>query len=79
MGRAVEYAEHGFNGILNIIPFGCMPGIIVSMLLLQFGRDYGLPVLTLSVDGSKDSGQDIRLEAFFHQCCEHMYRQQTSR
>lgn len=72
MGRAVEYAEHGFDGIVNIMPFGCMPGTIVSILLHQFRNDYGLPIFTLAVDGTKDSGQDIRLEAFYYQCCEHM-------
>ncbi|MFC1901532.1 acyl-CoA dehydratase activase [Chloroflexota bacterium] len=72
MGRVVEYAEHGFDGIINIIPFGCMPGTIVSLLLHQFRKDYGLPFLTVSVEGTRDATQDIRLEAFFHQCCEHM-------
>ncbi|MFC2066327.1 acyl-CoA dehydratase activase [Chloroflexota bacterium] len=74
MGRVVEYAEHGFNGIVNVIPFGCMPGTIASMLLHLFRHDYGLPVFTLVVEGTKDPGQDIRLEAFIHQCCEHMNR-----
>jgi predicted CoA-substrate-specific enzyme activase len=73
MGRAIEYAEHGYDGIINVIPFGCMPGTIASMLLHQFHRDYNLPVFNFIVDGSKDPGQDIRLEAFFHQCSEHMY------
>jgi len=76
MGRAVEYAEHGFNGIVNVIPFGCMPGTVTSMLLHQFHHDHGLPVFNLIVDGTKDPGQDIRLEAFFHQCCEHMHHHQ---
>ncbi len=74
MGRAVEYAEHGFDGIVNILPFGCMPGTITSILLHQFRQKYGLPVLNLVVEGTKDSGQDIRLEAFSHQCGEHMQR-----
>ncbi|MFC2068759.1 acyl-CoA dehydratase activase [Chloroflexota bacterium] len=73
MGRSVEYAEHGFNGIVNIIPFGCMPGNIASMLLHQFRRDYDLPVFTLMVEGTKSPGQDIRLEAFIQQCYEHMH------
>jgi predicted nucleotide-binding protein (sugar kinase/HSP70/actin superfamily) len=78
MGRVVEYAEHGFNGVVNVIPFGCMPGTIVSLLLHQFRHDYGLPVLNVVVEGTKDSSQDIRLEAFFHQCCEHMHRNLSS-
>jgi len=73
MGRVVEYAENGFNGIVNLIPFGCMPGTIVSLLLHQFRHDYGLPFLNVVVEGSKDSGQQIQLEAFYHQCREHMH------
>jgi len=73
MGRAVEYAEHGFNGIINVMPFGCMPGTIASMLLHQFRQDYDLPVLILVVDGTRDSVKDIRLEAFWDQCNEHMH------
>jgi len=72
MGRVVEYAEHGFDGIVNIIPFGCMPGTIVSLLLHQFRHDYGLPVLNVVVEGTKDPGRDIRFEAFMQQCREHM-------
>ena len=72
MGRVVEYAEHGFDGIVNVIPFGCMPGTIVSLLLHQFRHDYGLPVLNVVVEGTKDPGRDIRFEAFIQQCREHM-------
>jgi len=72
MGRVVEYAEHGFDGIVNIIPFGCMPGTIVSLLLHQFRQDYGLPVLNVVVEGTKDPGESIRFEAFIHQAREHM-------
>ncbi|MFH1169287.1 MAG: acyl-CoA dehydratase activase, partial [Chloroflexota bacterium] len=72
MGRVMEYAEHGYDGIVNVIPFGCMPGTIASMLLHQFRHDHGLAVFTLVVEGTKDSGQDIRLEAFVQQSRDHM-------
>jgi predicted CoA-substrate-specific enzyme activase len=72
MGRVVEYAEHGYDGIVNIIPFGCMPGTIVSLLLHQFRQDYGLPVLNVVVEGTKDPGEAIRFEAFIQQAREHM-------
>ncbi len=72
MGRVVEYAEQGFDGIVNIIPFGCMPGTIVSLLLHQFRQDYGLPVLNVVVEGTKDPGESIRFEAFIQQAREHM-------
>ena len=57
MGRVVEYAEHGYDGIVNIIPFGCMPGTIVSLLLHQFRQDYGLPVLNVVVEISTLAGK----------------------
>ena len=72
MGRVVEYAEHGFDGIVNILPFGCMPGTIVSLLLHQFRQDYGLPVLNVVVEGTKDPGESIRFEAFIQQAREHL-------
>ncbi len=72
MGRVVEYAEHGFDGVVNIIPFGCMPGTIVSLLLHQFRRDHGLPVLNVVVEGTKDPGESIRFDAFIQQAREHM-------
>ena len=74
MGRVVEYAEHGFDGLVNIIPFGCMPGTIVSLLLHQFRHDYGLPVLNVIVEGTKDPSEDLRFNAFIEQCTEHMLR-----
>jgi predicted CoA-substrate-specific enzyme activase len=72
MGRVVEYAEHGYDGIVNILPFGCMPGTIVSLLLHQFRQDYGLPVLNVVVEGTKDPGESIRFEAFIQQAKEHL-------
>ena len=30
LGRAVEYGLHGFSGIVNLMPFACMPGTIVK-------------------------------------------------
>ncbi len=77
MGRVVEYAEHGFDGVVNVIPFGCMPGTIVSLLLHQFRRHYGLPVLNVVVEGTKDPGESIRFEAFIQQAREHL-RQRRS-
>jgi predicted nucleotide-binding protein (sugar kinase/HSP70/actin superfamily) len=72
MGRVIEYAEHGFDGIINVIPFGCMPGTIVALLLHQFRQEYGLPFLNVVVEGTKNTGQDIRFDAFIQQATEHM-------
>ena len=73
MGRAVEYVHNDYNAILNVIPFGCMPGTVVDALLKQFkSRHDNIPVLTLTVDGSKHPGEEMRLEAFVAQSRESM-------
>ncbi|MFA5795090.1 MAG: acyl-CoA dehydratase activase [Candidatus Brocadiia bacterium] len=73
MGRAVEYVHAGYNGILNVIPFGCMPGTVVDALLKQFKSNHdNIPVLTLTVDGSKHPGEEMRLDAFVAQTRENM-------
>ncbi len=68
MGRAIEYAQHGFNGIVNLIPFNCLPGTIVNTLLRSFSRDYpNLPVLKMVYDGNMQSSDQTRIEAFMYQ------------
>jgi len=68
MGRAVEYAQHGYNGIINVVPFSCLPGTIVNALFKKFSEDYpGIPILKMDYDGTKQASEDTRLEAFVHQ------------
>jgi len=75
MGRAIEYAHCGFSGIVNVVPFGCMPGAIVNSLLESFRRDFGgVPVLKVAFDGVEQPSEATVLEAFVHQAREHMLR-----
>ena len=68
MGRAVEYAHEGFSGVVNVVPFGCMPGAIVDSLLERFRREHhGIPVLKLAFDGVEAASEETVLEAFVHQ------------
>ena len=71
LGRAVEYALHGCSGIVNLMPFACMPGTIVNALLGRFARDWpNVPVLKMVFDGTPQAGDQTRLEAFMHQAGE---------
>lgn len=73
MGRAAEYAHHGLDGVLNIIPFGCMPGAIVNGLLEAFRADHpGMPILKLAFDGIEQSGESTLLDAFVYQARQYM-------
>jgi predicted nucleotide-binding protein (sugar kinase/HSP70/actin superfamily) len=73
MGRAVEYIEEGFDGIINIIPFHCMPGTAVNAVLEKFQREHdGIPLLKLTFDGQEETNEETRLEAFIHQAQQRM-------
>ncbi|GBE03613.1 R-phenyllactate dehydratase activator [bacterium BMS3Abin09] len=67
MGKAVDFAAKGASGIISAMPFGCMPGTIVSALLKGFKEDAGIPCLSVAYDGSEANCSEIQLEAFMHQ------------
>jgi predicted CoA-substrate-specific enzyme activase len=72
MGRCVEYAEAGCDGVVNLYPFNCMPGTIVNALLAKFTKDWDMPVLKVAYDGLQQSTELVRIEAFMHQCRERL-------
>ncbi|MBN2582981.1 MAG: CoA activase, partial [Planctomycetes bacterium] len=75
LGKAVEVATHArpgtgqrATGIVNVMPFTCMPGNIVAAMLKRLRRDLDdLPILSVAYDGQRDSALDVRLEAFAEQ------------
>ncbi len=72
IGKAVDYVNFGASGIISAMPFGCMPGTIVSAMLKGLKKDYTIPSLSVSYDGAEATCSDIQLEAFMHQATEYM-------
>jgi len=68
IGKAVEFYQLGASGIVNSMPFNCMPGTIVTSLSRKISLDNGnIPWLNISYEGLQDTGEETRLEAFFDQ------------
>jgi predicted nucleotide-binding protein (sugar kinase/HSP70/actin superfamily) len=68
VGKTVEYYEEGFGGVVNVMPFTCMPSTIVSTQTRRLSSDCGeMPILNLSFDGQEDATLTTRLEAFVEQ------------
>ncbi|MCF8096385.1 MAG: acyl-CoA dehydratase activase [Desulfarculaceae bacterium] len=68
LGKSRDMLSRGASGVINVIPFTCMPGTIVNALMKRFREDHGnLPFLPMAMDGQEQSGSRIRLEAFMHQ------------
>lgn len=65
VGSMLWCARNGYDGIIHIYPFGCMPEIVAQYALRNIAQDFNLPLLSLSVDEhSSDVGVLTRLEAF---------------
>ncbi len=76
VGKSVDFFKKGVDGIINTIPFTCMPGTIVTALIKKFRKEHdNIPVLTMFYDGCKqEQNEEIRLEAFMLQAREYMLR-----
>jgi len=64
IGKSVDLIKKGVSGIINAMPFGCMPGAIVTALLRFIQRDYNIPVVSLAFDGTNSTVNELWLEAF---------------
>ncbi len=64
VGKSVELIKKGAKGIVNTMPFGCMPGAIVTALLRFIQKDYNIPIVSLSFDGLNSTVNELWLEAF---------------
>ncbi len=71
MGKSIDFVKKGASGIISAMPFGCMPGTIVSALLKGLKQDKGIPCLSVAYDGAEATCSDIQLEAFMHQAGEY--------
>ena len=63
--HTIYYALKGFEGVLHILPFPCMPESTVAIILDEISHDYQIPVMRLIFDvQSGEAGLQTRLEAF---------------
>ena len=68
IGKTIEYYHHGVGGVVNVMPFSCMPSTVVNTQTMRVSADCdNMPILNLSFDGQEDSTLTTRLEAFVEQ------------
>jgi len=80
IGKAIEMLRHNVSGIVNVMPFTCMPGTIVTGLMKKLREDHDqLPFISLAYDGQEDGTTITRLEAFVHQATQFAKRKKDKR
>jgi len=68
MGKCADFVKKGVSGLVNVMPFTCMPGTIVGAVMKRYREDQNnIPFLNMAYDGQEETSTLTRLEAFMHQ------------
>lgn len=68
LGKAIELHRQGCHGVINVMPFSCMPSTIAAGIMKKLAAALDpMPLLSLSFDGQQDPTLSTRLEAFLEQ------------
>ena len=75
MGKAVDFGRNGVSGILNVMPFSCMPGLITAGMAPRLRADLDhIPWLDVIYDAQEGTNLNTRLEAFMYQATQFQRR-----
>ncbi|HBG21793.1 MAG: CoA protein activase [Syntrophaceticus sp.] len=65
IGEIVIYAKDGYDGVIQLAPFSCIPEIMAKGIVPRVSREEGIPVMTVFIDEqTAAAGLVTRLEAF---------------
>lgn len=65
VGMTNKMMKQGFDGVVHLKPFGCMPEVNAASVLRRLSREHTFPVLCLSYDAqTSETGVATRIEAF---------------
>jgi predicted nucleotide-binding protein (sugar kinase/HSP70/actin superfamily) len=71
ISSALEHAHGGYNGIVNIFPFTCMPSNLTSSIAKPLMAKLNVPYIDVSYDGSFQPGREAALRTFMYQAYQH--------
>lgn len=72
IGKSVDWIKNGADGIINVLPFTCIPGNLVNAISKKIREEYKVPWLNLAFDGLEQGTTETRLEAFMYQAGQYM-------
>ncbi len=65
IGETVLYARRGFDGVIQLAPFACIPEVVAKGILPRVSQELDIPVLTFFIDEQTGkAGIQTRIEAF---------------
>jgi predicted nucleotide-binding protein (sugar kinase/HSP70/actin superfamily) len=70
VAQIVNFSKKGFDGVIHLLPFTCMPEIVAKSAIPLVSQEYSIPVMTIILDEhSAETGFRTRLEAFVDMIC----------
>jgi predicted nucleotide-binding protein (sugar kinase/HSP70/actin superfamily) len=65
IGETILRSQEGYDGVVHLMPFACMPETTASGILTRVGQEHEIPILTLILDEQEIEGRiQTLLEAF---------------
>jgi predicted nucleotide-binding protein (sugar kinase/HSP70/actin superfamily) len=65
IGWMVDFKERGFDGIIHLMPFGCLPELVTQSAVPTISKQLNIPILSLSLDEQMGTANNqTRVEAF---------------
>jgi predicted CoA-substrate-specific enzyme activase len=65
IGKAIDMYKNGCSGIVNTMPFTCMPGNIINAISSRISEDHeGFPWLNIAYEGDSGENDLVMLGAF---------------
>lgn len=69
IGWIEEFAKRGYDGIIHLMPFGCLPELVTRSMSHKLSEQFDIPILTMSIDEQNgEANTQTRLEAFVDLC-----------
>jgi predicted CoA-substrate-specific enzyme activase len=79
VGKVIDYLKNGAHGIVNAMPFTCMPGTVVNAVLKSVRDEHAsIPYMNMVFEGLEDTNMKTRMEAFVYQAREYMERRRKA-
>ena len=69
IGWIEHFAKEGYDGIVHLMPFGCLPELVTRNMSHKLSEQFDIPILTMSIDEQNgEANTQTRLEAFVDLC-----------
>ena len=68
-GWIMEFAKQGYDGVVHLHPFGCLPELVTRSVIPKISDDLQMPILSVSLDEQMgEANLQTRVEAFVDLC-----------